>query len=279
MRQLRLSINSGVSATKRADEGKFNAKILDFEDGTKGVLKERLHSNEVFRAVPKDRFHLNEVAFYELDRMLRFNVVPETTWTTYSGSPASLQRHVYGKHADDVVPGAFDRRDEDWKLRIAELGSKMDPLDVKKIVVLDLLMNSGDRHERNFLVSDSGKVWAIDNSVCGAPLLRYYYNTLHTFLLMDRFKLPREIERALKRVTPLRLKRRLTKFSVDYETVWKRLQLILSNKDDLSFRRLSRGNYGKDDFPSYRRELTLKDDRAFPFIIEQPEGRMIGKYH
>lgn len=279
MRPLRDSIESGVHGIERADEGKFNAKVVDFEDGTKGILKERLHSNEHFRGVSKDQFHVNEAAFYDLNRMLRFDVIPETIWTVFNGHPASVQRFVYGKHAEDIVPDVFDRTVDDWKLNVINLASKMSPSDTKKIVVLDLLMNSTDRHPRNFLISDSGRVWGIDNGICGAPFMRYYQNVLHSYFLRDKFRLTPEIEKALRRVTLLRLKRRLAKYGVDYETVWKRLELILLNKDDLSFRRLSRGNYGKDDFPSYRRELSLKEDRAFPFIIEQPEGSMAKKYH
>ncbi len=279
MRKLRASIDSGIRNIARFEDGKFNAKIVEFEDGTKGVLKERLHSTDVFRGVVKEQFHLNECAFYEMSRLLRFEVVPETVWTTYSGQPASLQRYVYGKHAEEFIPGIFDRSDEDWKLKISELGSRVSPADVKRIIVLDLLMNNTDRHDRNFLVSDTGKVWAIDNGTSGAKFLKYYMNVLHMFLLMDRFSLTSDIEKYLLRMTPLRLKRRLGKFQTDYETVWKRLQFILTNKENLSFRKLSRGNYGKDDFPSYRRELMLREDRDFPFIIEQPEGRMNSKYY
>lgn len=259
----------GVKSAERLPTGKFNAKLITFNDGTQAVRKERMHSNDIFRGVPKDRAHIREVAVAELDRMLGFNLVPETLWVEKGEdkTPCSLQRFVFGHEAKELVPHIFDRTLPDSLERIGALALEINPESVKKLVILDLLSNNTDRHARNFLIAPDKNLWAIDNGLAFAPYLRFYRNVLHKYLFADRLVLPEEIEEKLRGLRKLdRLRKRLKRYGVDVDMTERRIDFILRHRHDLSFKTLAHGGYGKHDFPSYRDELQPKG--TLPTVIE-----------
>jgi hypothetical protein len=267
---LRESIQSGVKSEKRTPAGKFNAKLVEFKDGTGAVLKKRLHSNEDFRGVPKNVSHIRENAYYELNKLMGFNLVPETLWIAVGSEkkPASLQRFVFAKEPKEIVPEIFDRTRKDWKIKVAKLASKIDLQEAKRMVILDLLANNTDRHARNLLIGASGKVWAIDNGLSFAPFLKNYRNVIHKYVYTEHLTLPDDVEVKLRDLTRALLDAKLGKYGVDTGMILRRAKWILDHKDDLSFKKVARQGYGKNDFPSYREELLPERAIANPLVIE-----------
>jgi hypothetical protein len=109
-------------------------QILVFPDGTKGLWKPhvmRWHSN--YRA---------EVLAYEVDKKLGFNLVPPTVERTFDNQRGSVQLFIESDPTKKIPKSEFDKES-----------------------ALDFLLDSGDRHAGNYLISHDGRLVDIDNGI------------------------------------------------------------------------------------------------------------------
>lgn len=234
-------------------DGKFGARQVIFDNGTKACLKVQLHSNQKFHGITKDTQHMREVAAYQLDwKLLHFDLVPPTTLTIYEGKPASISSWVTGSTSAGIVERVFDKTQDDWKHRVALFATKVDVNALRRSCIMDLIINNTDRHAKNCLFDPfAKKVWCIDNGLAFGPYFKRYYNVFHRFLFRKNLTLkPDEADR-LGRISLEDLRDVLTRYlrGREIEDVYLRLQWVLE-QPNLAFEAISDGHEGKKDFPS-----------------------------
>jgi len=246
------------AAVEDVGEGKFDARLVVFENGERGLVKTKPFATNSYRGIPKGELPKREVAMFVLDQhVLDFGVVPETVLIKWHGREASIQKWVVqGLQPRDVVPGLFDKKSPEWKTRIAKLFTKTNLDDFLKVVLLDLITNNVDRHGRNILVDPvTHKVWAIDNGLSFGRYYRGYRSVFHKYLYFRQFALPEWAVKKLKRITREDLgvlEPYLPPECID--DTWLRIKFILDHKDRLAYARMGRVTDIKDahpHFPSY----------------------------
>lgn len=218
------------------------------------ILKPKLYSNALFRGVPKDSYQRREVAFYRLDRALRLGLVPETLLTTHKDAEASAQQFIHGAVLPtDVVRHLWLKHAPDRELRIAKFLAQVPKASLQKLVVLDLVANSGDRHGKNFMVDHNRQLWAVDNGISFGKAFLYYRNVVHRYGFLNSFDLMPSHIVALKSLSLAYLTDLLGDLldtAEIYYTFW-RAQFVLEHGSDLSYKTLSQGRLGKNGFPTY----------------------------
>lgn len=92
-----------------------------------------------------------EVAFYELARLMDFNIVPPTVARTDGPyGPGSFQTFIPADHSEHYF--TLIEHDEHHE-------------QLQQICVLDLIANSTDRKGGHCLIDDRKRIWAIDNAL------------------------------------------------------------------------------------------------------------------
>jgi len=253
------------SKVSSIQEGKFDAQLAVYANGEKGILKTRPFANDFFRGIPKQELPRREVATYLLDaHVLDFGVVPETVLTKYKGREASVQKWVVtGMQPRDVVPGLFDKKQSDWKQKLAKFFFRSNLDDLQKIVLLDLVVNNVDRHGRNILADPTQKkVWAIDNGLSFGRYYKGYRSVFHKYLYYARLPMPEWATKKLARIKreDLDVLRPLLPAACVDDT-WLRIQFVLDHSDRLAYRRMGAPKLGTDKFPSYE-EWFHRQERA-----------------
>lgn len=249
------TVYSQKARTKPIGEGKFGAQLATFEDGTKAVIKVKPFATSTFRGIDKQTMPQREVAAYVLDStILDFGVVPETLLVKWQGQEASAQEFKQGALAPRaVVPGIFDRKLSDWKMRIAQFFGLVNLDDMTRIVLLDLVMNGVDRHGKNVVVDTvNNRVFAIDNGLSFGQFYRQYRSVFHKYLFFTHLDIPEWAMNKLARVERADLEPLSEYLSPDeVEQTWLRIQFVLGHADRLAFKRMSQGQLDPNRFPSY----------------------------
>lgn len=251
------TVYGGVSSkVVPVGDGKFDAQMVVFSNGEKGLLKAKPFATDSFRGIPKQTMPYREVATYLLDKhVLDFGVVPETLLVTWQNKEASIQNWCEGGQLPrDLIPGIFDKKISGWKTRISKLFSRLNLDDLLKIVLLDLIVNNVDRHGKNILIDPpNDKVWAIDNGLTFGRYYRQYRSVFHKYMHFSEFEVPAWVVKKLKRIERSDLgvlDSYLT--AEEVEDTWLRIQFILKHLERLAFSRMGASPYLKDNnFPSY----------------------------
>lgn len=182
--------------------GVTNPTLVTFEDGSQGVFKPSAELGRNF-GVPPSNMPKNEVAAYELDKALGFNIVPPTVSRDFQGERGSMQRFVRGHKTAEEHSGKIDR-DGFQKMR-----------------ALDTLTWNMDRHDGNYLVSKGGRVKAIDNGFSLPPEVKRGATMFSpgtaimnapkgkTLNYSDTNKIPSNIMTGLKGLTDTKIKQAL----------------------------------------------------------------------
>ena len=267
--------------TRPAGDGRFGSQFAVFEDGTKALLKVEQFSTKCFRGVPLSKFHRREVAAYRLDRdLLGFGVVPETLLIRWRGHEASLQKYIEGFQGKDLVPGVFDRKLADWKYRVSELANRINMASLLNMVVLDLIINNADRHSKNLIIDTiNNKIYAIDNSTSFGPCYKLYKNIFHKYFFLRNFVIPSALLEKLGSLSLADFRGVLGSLlsPTDVEFVYWRTQFVVRHSDRLCFLRMSKGNFGNNDFPDYQHwfkaHMTPKPDKLV--LNTQPTPGMV----
>lgn len=255
-----------VRSAKKLDHGGSGAILITYHNGLRGVVKRRVLSSAKTRGVPYAEQYLREVLAYKIDNeVFRFGIVPETLTATYDGKVSSVQEFVEGETAPDIVPGVFDYKAADWKMKVAKFFCRVDPEVIKKVVLFDLAVNNTDRHGRNLIFTKgkdglygSGKIWAIDNEGTFGQWLACYRNVFHKYMFLTNFALPDLAESVLEKITKEQLEATIRPVIDKPELVdqtYARIQWVLKHKDSLGYYSVSKGQISRDDFPSWEAEL------------------------
>jgi hypothetical protein len=203
----------------------------------------------VWKAVKGQQDGNSEVAAYEIAKLLGMDCVPPTRYEEFEGELGTAQQFVDGMLGSE------------W---VSQHGSQT-PLDLlarsgaEDAVVLDFIIDNGDRHTGNWIVGERGwKLWAIDNGGIFGQDLKYYRNVYHKYLfrnnfpfhsslfdLLHSFKLE-DFEAILK---PLYGDSRFA------EDCMARTRWIIRHRRHLAFKIVSEGHFDKNDFPSHKEEL------------------------
>lgn len=124
---------------------------------------------------PEGTLSGREVAVYELDRLLGFDLVPTTVWRGEGVLGAGMcQRWIVESEADTLVDVVVEgHAPESWKHilrarddedRIVELVHANDPR-LRDLTLLDAVINNADRKAGHVLVAEDGRVHGIDHGV------------------------------------------------------------------------------------------------------------------
>lgn len=121
---------------------------------------------------PAGTLSRREVAAFELNRELGFDVVPPTLWCDGPLGQGSAQQWIEGEISDlvDVIPP--QEVDDAWLpvvMGVDQHGESVvvvhrDDPQLRAICLFDLLINNSDR-KGGHLITRQGKVWAVDHGV------------------------------------------------------------------------------------------------------------------
>jgi hypothetical protein len=100
--------------------------------------------------------HVNEVAAYELSKLIGLNAVPPTVARRIDGVTGSLQLWIEGA----VTETGFRRRER----QLAPLERVRHALQIDQMKVFDNLIHNIDRNLGNFLTDAQGRVWYVDHT-------------------------------------------------------------------------------------------------------------------
>lgn len=160
-----------------------------------------------------------EVAAYELDKLLRLDMVPVTVERSYRGSKGSLQIWVPGCVTED------DR----LKKRMIPPDPNMWKREISKVRLFDALVYNIDRNQGNLLIAPDWKLYMIDHS--------------RTFKNLDALKaaatinyFSRSFMDAVRKLDKAALTAHCGKYlmSTEIETLLKRRDLLVALYDKLS---------------------------------------------
>jgi len=254
---------------KKIGEGRFGARVAVYDNGYKALIKVPLNGR-TFRFLDTSPAHKREEAFYRLGELYFPGVVPETYATIMDGFPVSAQMYVPGFHPRQYDDELFDTERADFNGNFKRVLYGAAPRDKwKRLVVLDVIGNSRDRHGKNVLIRPHNpvKLVAIDNGFSLGRTFRGYRNVFHKHLYYGHFHAPA----ALKDLEFLDLKDIVDAIVplVDKEHaehVMRRIEWVLEYPHRLPFRVFSKGAKKSIDFPPYSAYFK----RGFRRLPERP---------
>jgi hypothetical protein len=154
-------VNSAVKVTIKGDgEGMLKSKV--------GERDSRIKGENIRQTVADKTQYLREILAYKIDTLLGFDVVPQTVEKKLNadfvnkmflkkkdiGTPASLQYFVQNAKTFDDLGWNWDMFRKNTK--------KGDRI---RLAMFDFITGASDRHAKNFMRDDKGKIYAIDNGL------------------------------------------------------------------------------------------------------------------
>ena len=123
-------------------------EVANFKDGSKGVYK-----------TTSDGSTAAEVSVYEVNKIVGWNLCPETVKRDYGSGDGSVQKWVkdgYTPYDNKIEYGEYEIEPEQVN-------------DMSKIFVLDMILGNFDRHDKNIMISKDGSIYMIDNEGITEP--------------------------------------------------------------------------------------------------------------
>lgn len=169
------SLQHGALTVEGRILGASNATLrCMLEDGRSCVYKPQRGERPLWD-FPTGTLTGREVASYEIDRLLGFNLVPPTVWREEGpAGPGMCQLWIIeeddSRLVDVVTP---DRIPDGWLpvLRATDgLGNPVvlvhaDDPRLQMMAILDAVLNNGDRKGGHVITAQDGRVWAVDHGV------------------------------------------------------------------------------------------------------------------
>lgn len=150
-RQRELASRAVIAIKRNPDSGANGSKIVTFVDTTKGVFKPlALEEAELRPGIAN--YYVREALATDIAAIVRYNdLVPTTAVTTIRKEPGSIQAFVPGAKAGIEFDGteAFGQSQRD----------------IRRAILFDAVLGNTDRHARNWMVSDEGKLVLIDHGL------------------------------------------------------------------------------------------------------------------
>jgi SPP1 gp7 family putative phage head morphogenesis protein len=140
-----------ASLKRNPKSGANGSKIVTFVDASKGVFKP-LALEEADLRPGIENYYTREALATDIAAIVRYNdLVPTTAVTTLRKEPGSIQAFVTGARAAFELDGT------------EMFGSSQ--RDVRRAILFDAILGNTDRHARNWMVSDEGKLVLIDHGL------------------------------------------------------------------------------------------------------------------
>lgn len=241
--------------------GFFGAQLATYDNGYKAVIKtadtkdSRYPKRRSFRGIPLNTVANREVAFYELSKILGWDhLVPETVeLNTKTGAFSSAQEFVPSIAFKDIDPKMSDKSNHRWIHYFKAVARKFSIDDWRKLVLLDLIANSRDRHTKGIVVRYPGpKIVAIDNSISFGLTFARYRCLYHQYLFPKLFNfVPYKHHLARFKLADFSPLGRFLR-PLEVEHVFRRIEFLLEFPYRIPFKTISQGETGLNDFPSYK---------------------------
>jgi hypothetical protein len=120
----------------------FLATLRSDEEGESLAVYKPARGEYPLYDFPNGTLYRREVASWELSELLRWSVVPPTIVTSGTYGVGSLQLFIE-----------------------AHAGGEVSVAELRRLCLLDLLLNNADRKAEHCLVGDGGKLWGIDHGL------------------------------------------------------------------------------------------------------------------
>ena len=246
-----------ISKPKKIGEGRFGARLAEYENGYKAVVKPQL-IGDVFRKQPTERAPYCAEAFYRFSQLIAPGFVPETYVIKVGGHIWSAMKWIPGFHVRKYDARAFHKDDDDFvppKLRriCFQAAPKSAWL---RLTLLDLIGNSRDRHGKNVLVRPKHVVplGAIDNDFALGLTFRGTRNVFHQYLFYWHWYDP-ALLREVSRLTVKDFKGAICPLlePVYAEHCMRRLDWVMEYPHRMPWRIIGQGAQRSVEFPSYER--------------------------
>lgn len=149
-----------------ANRGVNPSVLVEFEDGSKGIWKPL--EAKPGGVVPQGDLvgsSKSEVLAYQLDQSLGWDLVPETSYMELDGQNGSVQRWVENSKTGMSWSATSDVLTQDLENFMTRMDKNLGQ-QYARMKVLDVVIDNGDRHMGNWLISAPGgkpKLHAIDN--------------------------------------------------------------------------------------------------------------------
>lgn len=252
--------------------GKTGALLGTWPDGMKAVVKiacDKLPSGKTAqRGIPVNEHPKREFAFSKLADMYGWgDLVPKVALFRHQGRLASAQAFITAAQLPQFAQGGplSDRANDGWEEAFAAVCSLPSKSQWLRLIVLDLVANSRDRHLNNvglriLFNGDKARyqIVAWDNAVSFGKTFHFYHQVFHKRLYRKKLSLTTVWD---KLVATREQDFRSTLGSLldpeDVRHAWRRHCFLVEYPHRLPWKVLSKGSDSVKDFPSYAEYFSI----------------------
>lgn len=255
-----------IRKPKKIGEGRFGARLAEYENGFKAVVKPQLVGG-IFRKLPTERAPYCEEAFYHFGELMAPGLVPETYTIKVDGHIWSAQKWVPGFHVREYDKKVFDKECTDFMGNLRRVCFTAAPKSVwRRLALVDIVGNSRDRHGKNVLVRPKRAMplAGIDNGFALGLTFRGTRNVFHQYLFYWRWYDPALLREASK-LTVVDFKDAICPLlePIYAEHCMRRLDWVLEYPHRMPWRIIGQGAQRSVEFPSYE-SWFKKNHRQLP---------------
>lgn len=224
---------------------------VKFDSGITAVarVKTRKKQGKVFkRGLPVSSLIYREMAYYNLDRLLGFDLCPDSTFGSYEGHEAVFCAWIEAQPVAKLAGKMLTPTSKRGKLKVKRGLHQVDTLQIVQSVIESVIACSRDAHSGNLLVQDmrDGKrLWSFDNEASFGYRFDRFYDYLHLVYFFNRFSVPLYIKDLLAKIEHQDLSEALGGLINDLEVehTYRRVQYLLQADDaTLGYDYLSKTN-------------------------------------
>lgn len=193
-----------VLSEKNLGGGVNQTVLLDFGNG-KGVFKPSSGEKRCRYSVPVGTYYKREVATYDMAKLMGMSdLVPPTVVREHKGLTGSIQAFVTN------AVEAQKKGDGEYKNGKASGGKWNGERDLARAAALDFATLNTDRHDKNWMVHGSGKLFLIDNGLSfpdAHDRPQYGQSMLLEQAIRNRAEIPPEVKQHVAAKAPAILKK------------------------------------------------------------------------
>lgn len=244
--------------------GKSGALLAVWPDDLKAVVKlakEALpNGKKAQRGILIKDHPRRELAFYQLAEAFGWDdLVPKVTLFTLKGKEASAQAFIPADHLKVFNKQLKSRENPRWVSALKSLATEVPKSSWLKLVLLDLVAGSRDRHANNvglrILFEGDKAVFRLvawDNPVAFGTTFRLYHQVFHKFLFRKTFHVDPVWEKfSSLRKEDLRVALSGLVSDLEVEHAWLRYQFAVDFPYRLPWEMMSHGSDLPSSFPAH----------------------------
>lgn len=260
---------------KPLSKGKSGALIATYRNGVKAVIKRAKRRMPSGKKTQRDLSvksqPFREVAFYELNKLLGFDLVPETVLTVYKGKTASAQLFIPAVTLVDLEPKLQKGPGSTgWRSHVIETCKTVPKKFWRQLLTLDIIGGARDRHTNNvgiqMRIKDDQPIFRLiawDNATTFGKTFYRYHNVFHK-LLFRKSVLFDDMWPVLHQVTHDDLMGTLSPYlsTDEVDHAYKRMRFFLDYPYRLPWKVCSLGHDSSNEFPPYTDYFENADEEA-----------------